>query len=104
MEIREFIVGARQQREWGWPIILDFFVAGTGAGSFFIALILGSLPGMVLGGSLVLLGGCFCCATSSFREASTSHQSDDEGFSVGVLIRQNRKRLCYWRGGHGAHW
>jgi len=43
MEIREFIVGARQQREWGWPIILDFFVAGVAA--LFVA----AYPGFLLG-------------------------------------------------------
>ncbi len=68
METREFIVGARQQQEWGWLIILDFFVAGTGAGSFFIALILGFLPGMVLGGILVLLGGLILIADLSRRQ------------------------------------
>ncbi|MFC1817096.1 NrfD/PsrC family molybdoenzyme membrane anchor subunit [Thermodesulfobacteriota bacterium] len=68
METREFIVGARQQREWGWLIILDFFAAGTGAGSFFIALILGFLPGMVLGGGLVLLGGLILIADLTRRQ------------------------------------
>ncbi|MFC2059659.1 NrfD/PsrC family molybdoenzyme membrane anchor subunit [Chloroflexota bacterium] len=57
MQTREFIVSARQQREWGWLVIFAVFCTGIGAGLGFIALVLGAVLGMVVGVVLVL-GGC----------------------------------------------
>lgn len=59
MSAREFVVATRRQEEWGWRVILGLFFSGTGAGSFFIALILGAVERMAVGVGLVLLGGCF---------------------------------------------
>jgi formate-dependent nitrite reductase membrane component NrfD len=65
MEKREFIVGRRPQKEWGWLIILALFFTGSGAGSFFFALILGSPTRMLTGVILVLVGALFLLADLS---------------------------------------
>jgi formate-dependent nitrite reductase membrane component NrfD len=69
METREFILGTRQQREWRWLVIVGLFLTGIGAGLFLLALIPGFVLGMVLGVSLVLMGGLFLFATLSRRRA-----------------------------------
>lgn len=56
MATREFSIGARPQAEWGWLVILDFFLGGTGAGLFTFSLVLGSPFGMTVGVLLVLVG------------------------------------------------
>ncbi len=70
MQAREFTVGTRQQREWGWLMIIDLFLAGTGAALFLIALILGFVLGMVVGGGLVIAGALFLLADLHGRRAS----------------------------------
>lgn len=69
MVAREFIVSTRQQQQWGWLLILDFFLAGAGASSFAIALIMGFVPGMVIGGSLVLVGALILLVDLSRRRS-----------------------------------
>lgn len=56
MAVREFTVGSRPQVVWGWLVIMDFFLAGTGSGLFILSLILGYPLGMTAGVILVLLG------------------------------------------------
>ncbi len=53
MEAREFTVGTRQQREWGWKVITALFLTGIGAGLFLIASVAGFVLGMVVGWILV---------------------------------------------------
>lgn len=65
MEKGEFIVGRRYQKEWGWFVILDLFFTGAGAGSFFFALILGSVTRMLIGVILVFVGTLFLLADLS---------------------------------------
>ncbi|UCC66362.1 MAG: polysulfide reductase NrfD [Deltaproteobacteria bacterium] len=65
MEKKEFIIGKRPQKEWGWLIILALFFTGSGAGSFFFALILGSVTRMLMGVILVLVGALFLLADLS---------------------------------------
>jgi len=54
---REFTVGSRPQVVWGWLVILDFFLAGSGSGLFILSLIMGYPLGMSVALVLVLLGG-----------------------------------------------
>lgn len=54
---REFTVGSRPQVVWGWLVILDFFLAGSGSGLFILSLIMGYPLGMAVALVLVLLGG-----------------------------------------------
>ena len=57
MAVREFTVGSRPQVVWGWLVILDFFLAGSGSGLFILSLIMGYPLGMAVALVLVLLGG-----------------------------------------------
>jgi len=65
MEKREFVVGRRPQKEWGWMIVLALFFTGSGAGSFLFSLILGSAPRMLIGIILVFVGTLFLLADLS---------------------------------------
>lgn len=62
MAVREFTVGSRPQHEWGWLVIVDFFLAGTGSGLFLVSLILGFPLGMAVAVGLVLLGAVLLLA------------------------------------------
>ena len=62
MAVKEFTVGSRPQAVWGWLVIMDFFLAGTGSGLFILSLILGYPLGMTVGVILVLLGGALLLA------------------------------------------
>ena len=65
MEKKEFSVRMRPQREWGWLIILALFFTGSGAGSFLFSMILGSIPRMLIGIILVIIGALFLLADLS---------------------------------------
>ncbi len=79
MTAREFIVGTRQQQEWGWKVIVDLFLSGVGATLFLIALILGFVLGMVVGGGLVLAGTLFLLADLHRRRAAWRLVSHPQG-------------------------
>ena len=62
MAVREFTVGSRPQAVWGWLVILDFFLAGTGSGLFILSLLLGYPLGMAVAVFLVLAGSALLLA------------------------------------------
>jgi len=59
MERRDFVLGSWQQREWRGKVITALFFTGSGAGLYFLSLIVGYLWGMAIGIALVLLGCLF---------------------------------------------
>jgi formate-dependent nitrite reductase membrane component NrfD len=70
MEIREFILGPRQQREWRWLVIVALFLTGIEAGLFLLALIARFVLGMVAGVIFVLAGGLSVLADLSRHRAA----------------------------------
>jgi formate-dependent nitrite reductase membrane component NrfD len=52
----EFRPGFRLQRSWSWSMATSFFLGETGAGLFIVSLVLGYLPGLVLGLLLASVG------------------------------------------------
>ncbi|MBI2916799.1 MAG: polysulfide reductase NrfD [Chloroflexi bacterium] len=61
MATEEFTLDFKTQREWGWLAVLDFFLAGGGAGAFLLGILLNVYPAVVIGvigvglGALALL-------------------------------------------------
>lgn len=59
--VDQFVIGFKTQKWWGTLAAADFFLGGTGAGTFLLAMYLGSVLGMVIGwlavaaGAIVLL-------------------------------------------------
>lgn len=91
MAVKEFVVGARSQREWGWLVIVDFFLAGAGAGLFLISLVMNSPLGMVAGLVLVLVGGVFLVADlprplGAWRVISRPQDSWLSRGTLGILV------------------
>lgn len=54
--IDQFVIGFKTQRSWGSLAATDFFLGGTGAGTFILSMYLGILPGMIIGWVAVALG------------------------------------------------
>ncbi len=70
MEEREFVLGTRQQQEWGGLVIGALFLTGTGSGLFLLALPAGFTLGMALGVILVGAGSLFLLADLSRYRAA----------------------------------
>lgn len=54
--VDQFIIGFKTQKWWGTLAAIDFFLGGTGAGTFILSMYLGIPSGMLLGWIAVALG------------------------------------------------
>ena len=54
--IDQFVIGFKPQRWWGTLAAVDFFLGGTGAGTFILSMYLGLTAGMIIGWIAVALG------------------------------------------------
>ncbi|MBI4320613.1 MAG: polysulfide reductase NrfD [Chloroflexi bacterium] len=51
-----FVVKSKVQREWSWLILTAFFLGGVGGGLYLVAMFSRSVPGMVAGLLIVIVG------------------------------------------------
>lgn len=52
----KFVIGYHEQDQWSWLVAAAFFFGKIGGGLFFLSLLLGNLPGILLGTIIVAVG------------------------------------------------